>query len=89
MATIRLSKNAATKVILYSEEASEQLISNINIMDNNVNSQFEGLQDPAFRRYLEMSEEMQLRLKQVSKKMADISEYCRKVIRWIDNYNEY
>ncbi len=88
MAKIRLSKDAAMKAIAYSEEAREQLLENINIMDRDVNSQFEGLQDPAFVRYLELSEQMQRLLRQVGDKMNSISEYCKAVMRWIDSYNE-
>lgn len=88
MARIKLSKDAAMKAIAYSNEARDQLMTNINVMDNNVNSQFSGLQDPAFKRYLEMSGQMQDMLKQISGKMNDISQYCESVIRWIDSYSE-
>ena len=88
MARIKLSKEAAMKAINYSDEARDQLMANINIMDNNVNSQFSGLQDPAFKRYLELSGQMQDMLKQISGKMDEISQYCQSVIRWIDSYNE-
>lgn len=88
MARIKLSKEAAMKAIAYSNEARDQLMTNINVMDNNVNSQFSGLQDPAFKRYLEMSGQMQDMLKQISGKMNDISQYCESVIRWIDSYSE-
>lgn len=88
MARIKLSKEAAMKAIRYSNEAREQLMTNINVMDNNVNSQFSGLQDPAFKRYLELSGQMQDMLKQISGKMESISDYCQSVIRWIDTYSE-
>ena len=77
------------KAIAYSNEARDQLLMNINVMDNNVNSQFSGLQDPAFRRYLEMSGQMQNLLKQIGGKMDEISQYCESVIRWIDGYSEF
>lgn len=85
---IILSKEAAMKAIMYSNEAREQLMTNINVMDNNVNSQFSGLQDPSFRRYLELSEQMQNMLRQIGGKMEEISTYCQSVIRWIDKYSE-
>ena len=88
MARIKLSKEAAMRAIAYSNDAREQLISNINIMDNNVNSQFSGLQDPTFKRYLELSGQMQEMLKQIGGKMEAISEYCQSIIRWIDNYSD-
>ena len=88
MARIQLSKEAAMKVIQYSNEAREQLMSNVAVMDNNVNSQFSGLHDPTFKRYLELSEQMQDMLKQIGVKMDSISEYCKSVILWIDTYNE-
>ena len=76
------------KAIAYSNDARDQLRMNISVMDNNVNSQFSGLQDPAFKRYLEMSGQMQDLLKQISGKMDEISQYCESVIRWIDSYSE-
>lgn len=88
MGKIILSKEAAMKAINYSNEARDQLINNINIMDNEVNSQFSGLQDPSFRRYLELSDQMQDMLKQIGGKMDEISQYCQSVIRWIDSYSE-
>ena len=88
MAKIKLSKEAAMKAITYSDDANNQLMTNVKIMDNNVNSQFSGLRDPAFRRYLALSEEMQNLLSQVGARMMAISDYCRSVMRWIDNYSE-
>ncbi len=88
MAKIRLSKEAAMKAIAFSKEAHNQLMLNINVMDNNVNSQFSGLQDPAFKRYLEMSGRMQEMLKQIGGKIDEISKYCESVVLWIDSYSE-
>lgn len=88
MARIKLSKDACIKVISYSSDAQEQLLANISVMDGNVNSQFSGLQDPSFKRYLELSEQMQGMLKQIGGKMEAISQYCQSVIRWIDEYSE-
>lgn len=88
MAKIKLSKEAATKAITYSDEANNELMNNVRVMDSNVNSQFSGLRDPAFRRYLELSDEMQALLLQVGARMSAISDYCRSVIRWIDTYSE-
>ncbi len=88
MENIKVSIEAAQKAITYSNEAKEQLLSNINIMDNNVNSQFSGLQDPTLRRYLELSEQMQGLLRQIGGRMDAISEYCQSVISWIINYTE-
>lgn len=88
MGKIVLSSGAAMKVISYSDEARNELLTNINVMDNNVNSQFTGLQDPTFKKYLELSEQMQEMLRQISGKMNDISVYCQNVIRWIDMYSE-
>lgn len=87
MGQIKLSKDACMRAITYSNEAREQLMTNISVMDNNVNSQFAGLQDPAFNRYLELSSQMQGMLKQIGVKMEAISEYCQLVIRWIDDYS--
>ncbi len=88
MARIKLSQKAAQDAIKYSEEARDQLMMNINVMDNNVNSQFSGLKDPAFRRYLELSGQMQDLLKQISGKMDEVSEYCQKMIAFIKAYSE-
>lgn len=88
MGKITLSREAAMKAISYSEEARNSLLTNINIMDNGVNSQFAGLTDPTFKKYLELSGQMQEMLRQVGNKMDNIAEYCRKVIRWIDDYSD-
>lgn len=87
MGQIKLSKDACRRAITYSDEANEMLMSNINVMDSKVNSQFSGLQDPAFNRYLELSNQMQEMLKQIGGKMDAISQYCQSVIRWIDEYS--
>ncbi len=88
MARITISKEAAMKAITYSNEAREELIQNVNIMNNNVNARFAGLQDPAYKQYYELSMQMQNLLTQIGGKMEDVSNYCGKVIRWIDEYNE-
>ena len=85
---IKLSKYACMKAISYSKEASDALVQNANIMDNNVNSNFSGLQDPAFQKYLQLSEQMQNYLRQISAKMDDVARYCESVMRWMDEYNE-
>lgn len=88
MERIKLSKEAAMRVITYSREARDSLIKNINVMDRDVNDQFAGLQDPSFKRYLDLSDQMQSMLKQIGEKMDAISTYCESVIRWIDAYSE-
>ena len=85
---ITLSEKAARQAISYSEEAREELLTNVSVMDNNVNSNFSGLQDPTFKKYLELSEQMQEMLKQVGVKMDEISEYCKSVIDWIQRFQE-
>ena len=86
--SIKISKYAAQKVIEQSREASENLNRNMEIMDRRINYQFIGLKDPAFISYLELSMQMQEMLKQVSGKMEAVSEYCQKVINWIDQYGD-
>lgn len=83
-----LSIEAANRAIQYSSEAVEHLSANVKTMNDVVNSNFAGLEDPAFQRYLELSAQMQDMLMQVSDKMEQIEEYCKKVIRWIQEYSE-
>ena len=83
-----ISKYAAKQVIDQSKEASESLTRNMQIMDRQINSQFIGLKDPAFISYLELSMQMQKLLKQTCGKMEAVSEYCQKVINWIDQYGD-
>jgi len=85
---ITMSKEACMKVISYSREASDSLNQYANVMDNNVNSQFAGLQDPAFQKYLQLSGQMQEYLRQISQRMDDVAQYCEKVMRWMDEYSE-
>ena len=82
-----ISKYVAQKVIQHSREASECLTRNMQIMERQINSQFIGLKDPAFISYLELSMQMQELLKQTCGKMEAVSDYCQKVINWIDQYN--
>lgn len=84
---IKLSKEACRQAISYSREASESLQHNATIMDTNVNSQFAGLQDPAFAKYLSMSDDMQSYLRQISARMEDIANYCESVIKWMEEYD--
>lgn len=84
---IIFNREAVMKAISYSDEAKNELLTNINVMDNNVNSHFASLQDPTFKKYLELSGQMQEMLKQVSGKMDEISEYCQGVVRWIDDFS--
>lgn len=88
MARITLSKAAAQKAISYSKEAHEKLTYNANFMNEQVNRRFVGLKDPAYINYLELSIQMQDLLGQVGHKMESIAEYCEKICRWIDMYNE-
>lgn len=85
---IKLSKEACRRAIDYSKEASEQLQANANVMDNNVNSNFSGLHDPAFKKYLELSENMQEYLRRISQRMDDVARYCEGVMRWMDEYSD-
>ena len=84
---IKLSKEACRRAITYSKDASESLQQNANVMDNNVNSQFSGLKDPAFQKYLKLSEDMQIYLRRISDRMDDVTRYCEGVIRWMEEYD--
>lgn len=88
MSKIILSKEACKKAISYSEDASAALLGELRIMDNDVNSCFQGLQDPTIQKYLQLSSQMQDMIKQVTVKMNEISEYCQGVIRWIEIYEQ-
>lgn len=84
----RLSKDAALKAIRLSDDAKEELMKNVSLMDSGVNAQFSGLQDPAFKKYLELSEQMKGLLKMIGGRMEEVSKYCQSVIQWIDSYSE-
>ena len=86
MARIQLSESAAMKIIEYSHSTGEELLSNVRVMDNNVNSNFEGLNDPVIKRYLELSEDLNDAIKQISLKTNDVAEYCKAVLNWIEAY---
>lgn len=88
MGKVTLSKAAAQKAIVYSKEAHEKLTANANIMNEKVNRRFIGLKDPTYISYLELSIQMQEMLGQVGQKMEAITQYCEKVSRWIDTYND-
>ncbi len=88
MGRIQLSERAARAVKAAANEASADLLTNVNVMDNNVNSLFSGLKDPSVRKYLELSNQMQDMIKQMAGSMEAISEYCDKVIAWMQSYSE-
>ncbi len=88
MGRFQLSKEAAQSAIYYSDETREKLLNNIKIMDNNVYSLFANLKDPTFKKYIELSTQVDNLLIQISQRLDDISSYCRSVISWIDRYNE-
>ena len=88
MGKVTVSKAAAQKAIVYSKEAHEKLTANANIMNEKVNRRFIGLKDPTYISYLELSIQMQEMLGQVGQKMEAITQYCEKVSRWIDTYND-
>lgn len=88
MAKFVMSKAAAQKAIEYSKDAHEKLAANAKVMDQRVNRRFVGLKDPTYISYLELSVQMQDLIGQVDCKMEAISQYCEKVSRWIDTYNE-
>ncbi len=88
MSKVRLSKAAASRVISFTDEAYNALISNVRAMDSRVNSQFTGMVDPALKRYAELSEKLQNTLRQIGTNMEAISKYCRAVMRWIDDYGQ-
>lgn len=83
---IMLSREAALKVIEYSKDTRLQLLSNANILDNNVNAQFEGLNDPSVQKYVQLSEQMHNSLNLLGAKLEEIENYCQRVIRFIDEY---
>ena len=86
MARIQLSESAAMKIIEYSNSTGEELLTNVRVMDNNVNTNFEGLNDPVIKRYLELSENLNDTIKQISQKTNDVAEYCKAVLTWIEAY---
>lgn len=86
MARIVLPEAAVQQAKRYSEETRDALLNNVTIMDNNINSQFAGLQDPTFQSYLQLSEQLQTSIKQVGVKLDEISQYCQEVINWINKF---
>ncbi|MBQ2810341.1 MAG: hypothetical protein IJF11_05555 [Clostridia bacterium] len=82
----KISERAANEAIKLSNEAAEDLSMNMRVLDSDVNAKFAGLQDPTIKKYLELSEEMQIMLRTVSDKMEQIETYCRRIIQWINDY---
>ena len=61
-------------------------MANINIMDTNVNSHFVDVEDDEIKKYLELSSQMQDKLKEICGKIGEVSDYCQGVIRWFENF---
>ena len=83
-----LPKDPVFQLKELADEAKNELVSNIYRMDNDVNSQFLGVQSPEFKRYLELMGHLQEMLMKASGKMNEISEYCQNVIDWISDFSE-
>lgn len=84
-----ISIPAAQAVIMYSEDTIDKLNTELVRLDFEVNSKFIGLTDPAIIKYNEMSENMRNTLMQICTKMQEVSDYCREVIRWVENYTSF
>ena len=80
------SREAIANVKYYTEETRGMLQQNVQIMDRHVNAKFQGLQDPTYQKYLELSENMQLLITQITVRMSSIEKYCDAVTSWMDNY---
>ena len=90
MAVIKLSREAANKVIQYSTEAYEELNSNTVKLNQMVMLQFQNLKDPvASQKFMELMMQLENMLKQVGATMEEIRQYCQTVIRWIDTMQAY
>lgn len=87
MARSTISLRAIRDAIECSQETAEVLSANAQILDSEVNARFTGLQDPTYRSYLELSENMQTTIRQLAGELARISEYCQKVYTHIAHYS--
>ena len=88
MSKIIISKSAVLKAIEISNQTKDDLLTNIQIMDENVNSEFEGLQDPTISNYLALSDKLKEKLVLITTKLDSISSYCEEVARWVDKYTD-
>lgn len=68
------------------DEAKEDLMANINVMDTNVNAHFVDVEDDDIKKYLELSSQMQDKLKEICGKIGEVSDYCQGVIDWFENF---
>ena len=71
------------------DEAKEELMANINVMDTNVNAHFVGVEDDDVKKYLELSSQMQDKLKEICGKIGEVSDYCQGVIRWLEDFTDF
>ena len=86
MSKIQLSTSSALKIIDYSNRTGQELLTNVKVLNDDVNSQFRGLNDPVIKKYLELSEELNDSIKIICQKTNDVSDYCKTVINWIEMY---
>ena len=68
------------------DEAKEELMANINVMDTNVSVQLAGVEDDDIKKYLELSSQMQDKLKEICGKIGEVSDYCQGIIHWFDDF---
>lgn len=89
MAMIKLSKDAAIKAKNLTEDAFLDLQSNNKKLNDNIQRELQNLRDiPTTKKYAEMMMQIQSLTKQLRDNFNDINDYCDKIIKWIDDYNE-
>ena len=87
MSKIKLSKETAMEVIKRTNETREQLKNNVRMMETNVNRNFEQIRDPSVKKYLQLQDTVKQNLGIMFEEMDNVVEYCKYIIRWIDEYN--
>ena len=77
------------KLIHWSDETASALQTNLNVICDNVNSHFIGIDDLEMQKYLELFAKTSVITKELCDKIGEISELCKNVQKWIDNYSVF
>lgn len=75
-------RKAAQRTEALSDEACDELMQNIKILEENVNARFRDVQDDNIQKYLNLFDEINAKIREISGKISVISDYSSTVVSW-------
>lgn len=75
-------RNTALRTKSISDEARDELMQNVKVLEENVNAHFRDVQDENVQKYLSSFDEINAKIREISEKIRDISDYSSTVVSW-------